>query len=133
MNETTTQINNIIDNLAEKLGVAAERLYPLLVKQAFIDGVMSIVYCLICAAVIFVAVKYCLYLFVKKNGGNDTGWDIACENGIDTFVVLMIAVTITASLAATVAFCINLPTAINALANPEWYAIKKILKSLTNT
>jgi hypothetical protein len=35
----STQIMNVINQIAKKLGVAAEKLYPILRKQAMIDGV----------------------------------------------------------------------------------------------
>ncbi len=34
------QINDVINNIAEKIGMAADKLYPVLIKQAYVDGVI---------------------------------------------------------------------------------------------
>jgi hypothetical protein len=42
MNNFGEQINVVINNLSSKLGVAADKLFPLLVRQSYIEGFLSI-------------------------------------------------------------------------------------------
>lgn len=42
-NDIANQVMQIINQIAEELGVATERVYPILLKQAHIEGVVDLI------------------------------------------------------------------------------------------
>ena len=114
------QINQIVDMVAQKLGVAVEAVYPMLIKQAevftstyhvtlWITGIAFFL-CMVFIAVIIWKMDYCS----------------------EEFVVVL---TIVGILVCGVAFFIaggislaNMTEYFTALHNPEWWAIEYVTK-----
>lgn len=110
-----------IDKLAAKLGVAAEHVYEVLVKQAIANGVANV---LIGALVIAAAILLSAYTvrFVKKRLKTH-GMD-----GVDLFVLIIFClVFIVLPVFGGIA---SVADGITALVNPEYYAIKEILDTI---
>jgi len=124
MNNISEQINNIINNLSEKLGVAAEKLYPVLIRQAYVDGVISLLgilgglfLCIVPFLVLKIVIK-------KDKNGNYLAEDWDNEWGI---LWIGNAAPIVAGL---VFVCANTATTITAFANPDWYILQMILDKI---
>ena len=99
-----------IDALAEKLGVAAQELFAIYVRQApleFVD-VAAVAVVLIIIGLLF---KYSLSKMIKEEQFDDSGWWIV--TGV-TCVALFIFVAVEIGETAQ---------AIKAVLNPEYYAI----------
>jgi len=124
MNNISEQINNIINNLSEKLGVAAEKLYPVLIKQAYVDGVISLLGILL--GLFFCIVPFLVLKIITKKDKNDNylaeGWGeewIMWWSGSILFMIV-----------GLIFVCINIITAITAFANPDWYILQMILDKI---
>jgi len=115
----------VLEKLAEKLGVTSGYLWDVLVKQAFIDGILSIMFAVLTS--ICVAVLYKLH---KKFSGKHP--NSACCNWYEkleylgpamflptTFIGVMVVVAI-----------IGLFGAVTAFVNPEYWALHEILSVL---
>lgn len=110
-----------IDKLAAKLGIAAEHVYGVLVKQAYANGVTDV---LIGVLVIAAAILLSAYTvrFVKKRLKTH-GMD-----GVDLFVLISFClVFIVLPVFGGIA---SVADGIKALVNPEYYAIKEILDTI---
>jgi len=101
-----------IDQIAAKLGVAAEHAYPLLIKQQRINGVMDLLFGI--AAIILI--PYCIRWTVKLSKHYD----------YDIYAIVPIIVGIIAAIFGPMALYYG----VGELLNPEYYAIKDILSIL---
>lgn len=115
MDEKTLQA---LTALADKLGTTAEYLWGVLLKQAPITGALSL---LMMAA--WVAVCVLLVRYVKrKTAGEEPEWDDEVTRAFAwAGTVCLCAI---AALVITIAFS----DAITALVNPEYWALRQILK-----
>lgn len=118
------QINSVINNLAEKLGVAVDKVYPMLIKQAYMDGIVSAIFMII--GIIMCIAPYIGYRIVTKKDKNDNyiayGWD---EGWYGFGAIFLIVFLIGLGLIFT-----NISITVNAFGNPEWYAIQQIINQL---
>jgi len=116
------KIVEIIDKLAEKLGVASEAIWSVLVKQAFVEGITSIFW-----AIIMYLSAFVFYIFVRnlfkeyseaqKNNPNEDyeGYVIAVIiSGAMEIICLLVGL-------------IQTVDAIHCLINPEYWALREIL------
>ena len=118
-----------IDAIAANLGVAAEHVYGALLKQAMVSGVRSLVYIILCLAVVYMVIRMLKKVYTDVKDGNNNsifldGWEIS-------------AAGITASFAGGIALFIlfiaiiaNISNASTALLNPEYWALKEILDTI---
>lgn len=127
MNEKVIEnVTEYIDVMAAKLGVAAEHVYEVLVRQQFIDGITYLVmFSLFLLLTIFLG--FATVRFFKLGEETDDrdkqelfAFITVCF-GIATLILLFIA-----------GFCLlfNVPGAVKQLINPEYYAIKEILDTI---
>ena len=123
------QVTQIIDSICERLGVAAEYLYPLLVRQAYVDGITALLGCLLFPASI-VALYFFYKHFFKPDKEGETRWDKCFRSDTELFVALPMAGLVVAATVALFASFGCIGTAISAFVNPEWYAITSILNKL---
>ena len=123
------QVIEVIDALAAKLGVAAEYLYPLMVRQAYVDGYKGIGALVISIICIVVSVKTIHFVCVDKKGRTEPRISASDDDaqGGWIFVVFMMGIMLIGSIAALSCFY---SSTIDALLNPEWYAITNLLKSI---
>src|SRR5690554_2255859 len=116
------KLSEAIQVMAEKLGVAAEKLYPMLIKQAHIEARFALLWAAIgLAMLIFIGIMiYQFYFKVIDGGGYKTtrssDWDF--EHVFFWFVATLVIIT------GVIIFTDNLRTYITAFYNPEWHAIK---------
>ena len=111
------QIFSRIDVIGAKLGVAANHLWPVLVRQSYAYAWMDVVGALVAAVI--VARLYSWIPTVWKKADNDDGYFFAS--------VFVIAGTIGGS-AITV---ICLLGAVGRFVNPEFYALRSVVEMLT--
>lgn len=123
--EISKQVIEVLNEVAGKLGVAAEYLYPVLLKQARIDGIvgiMSIFGYLIAALGLAFLVMY----LVRKI--EDMTGEFA-----ETMALVGITIGGILSLFLLIVFIIellNLEVYITALLNPDWYILEKLLMQI---
>lgn len=114
MNE---KILEALQTLAAKLGVTAEHLWGVLLKQAPIDGTVDFV---MCAALVWLNLKL-VRLVIKKTSGKDPEWEDESLVGA-AWVCLAFLV-----LFSTLAVWFNIAMIIAAFFNPEYWALKQLL------
>lgn len=120
-----------LDAIGAKLGVLANHLWEVLVRQAYIEGVTDLIFAAIAAIWFLCAVKL-LHTILnvpheERKQGN-TWWEygdqLTVVGGIGT-----IAGTIT-GIGALVSGLYNLTTGIQQVMNPEFYALQYVLSEL---
>jgi len=124
MENISEQVMSVINQIAEKLGIAVEKLYPILRKQATIDGYINI----ICLVGSIVGLLLSLIYFYK-NPDNSVD-DYNETKRIDLFKRGIFIVIMTLSAIGFIAQVIFIKDTIVALFNPDWYIINNILKNL---
>ena len=123
MDEKTLQA---LTGLANKLGITAEYLWGVLLRQAPLTGVIDLI--LIIAWVIG-AVLWCRFIVRKTTcpkPTDDKRYPRADWTGEAAFFAWASAVVV--ALIAGLAVSISLATTVAALANPEYWALRQILK-----
>ncbi len=115
MNEKIyNDVSNAIAALSQKLGVAAEHVYGVLVKQQIVEGIFSIVAIVLCIIGIFIASKAIRYGFSIYEKHEDT-----------SFLIVTVASTGIAIMLMASAFNTS---GVLKIVNPEYYAIQEITK-----
>lgn len=107
-----------IDKLAAKLGVAAEHVYGVLVKQAVVSGSVSIGASLVLLLIAIVIPILCMREAKRRKGIISDGLAIAFGWGVFAAVFMLIISLVTGVIG------------IKAVLNPEYYAIKEILDTI---
>lgn len=119
--QTAQNVNDIIDHLATKLSVPATQLWTILVQQARVEAIQTIV--TDCVWLLFIAAYLVTWRRVerwvdaeqktdKNAGGAGIFWCFAA--GAVSIVGLVLTVT-------------SLNGIITALVNPQYYALSKVL------
>lgn len=110
-------IKHYIEELAQSLRVAAEHVYGLLVRQQVISGIVTVVSILL-AGVVLVAVFS--KLLKRQKEVSEEGYDTTEHEFAIVFLGIVLAVVIVVSI-------IIVPSSVNQIFNPEYYAIKEIM------
>jgi hypothetical protein len=124
MNKTDETLAGILKELAAKFGTTVDKLYAILIKQAFIVGIE----CCIVISIIVIAYSIFLKYLLKDYHKQKTkyGWDSIMEYfdehglaGFLTFIFTVITIGVITGCGITAANC---------LFNPEYYVFKNLIK-----
>lgn len=121
-------LNELIKELADKLGTTAEKLYSVLVKNSKLEAIISFINLGVIILFYFPCFYAWQYLIPKcvsvgGNGFNATEWPENIQ-----IMVAILAIASAALIIGTVAQIFNsIDTGIKNLINPEGAAIEKIL------
>lgn len=116
MNDIGTQLNTVIDNLANKLGVAADKVWPMLIRQAHVDGAKYIIGFIVFG--IIAAILWAIGIHAWRDGNEEVcGWCIA---GAFVITFFWLGVLVFGGW-------------VTAVWNPEYYALTKVLEMLPTT
>lgn len=113
-------VMEVVMLIAERLGVATDYLWPILLRQARIEGLCGVFYIitgLIINIFIFRYVLRCMKIYWRATD------DKIRENINTTMLWLFLPVF----LIITIAILANVNNILTALLNPEWYVIHNIL------
>jgi len=129
------QINLVLNNLASKLNITVDMLYPCLLKQAKIEGIIALVY-IILGCVAILTTFFVIYYFTIKKTENHTTYDdkniLVTKSYLwdDVSIVLfyMIIGIIVIILISIILY--NTENYITATYNSEYYVLNKILTQL---
>ena len=118
------KVSEYIDAVATKLGVAAEHVYGLLVRQQVTEGVVNIV-----SGLVILAVLITLIVFTARKIGSKL--DFGYMDGADLAMLLIFGGIGVALIGGCLYFGLSVTTdGIKHLMNPEYYAIKEIIKAV---
>jgi amino acid transporter len=145
------QLASVIEVLSQKLGVAAEYLYPILIRQAYVDGWASIAFIALGIIAILVAIKILRYLLVPvsfteehppivegtkeikttKNMTRFAAWTTHKDEGMRIITWIMIIPALVMLLFGIIDILAHTENAIKAFGNPEWHAIKQLVDTVS--
>lgn len=124
MNETMLQeILNRLDALSAKLGVAAHALFALYVRQAYIDGIESVLIIAAMAVAIYFLVKITLRLWDQIDELGKLGKDRMGSGSCAFFAVVCIIICAWVGI-------YFLCTAIDCFSNPQLVAFKSLAATI---
>ena len=108
-----------LEPIAEKLGVAVEHLWEVLIRQAPISGVFDLLFYALTGAAAYATYK--LWLFIIRKCGEDRWDEIAyLWPGLATISVAAMIIASLASMSTTAA----------AFFNPEYWALHQVLSAI---
>lgn len=128
MNNFGEQINIVINNISEKLGIAVEKLYPALVKQAYIEGFINLVW-FITDSIIFYIMLKCVIRWFRNPEKKDDG-TYSWEKGYTGLFITKVTICLCLLPILFILICANFNDSIQALLNPNWYMIQKIISQI---
>lgn len=121
------KVTEYIDAMAVKLGVAAEHVYEILVRQQYVEGITVLIGCLLFVVVsLFIARKTTELTSVKREERkgkyvSEISEDLALVAYVLSWTVFFIALLVSV---------FAVPDCIAQFINPEYYAIKEILDTI---
>lgn len=110
-------LNQALEQLAQAFNTTVDKLYPMLIKQAYVSGVSSILLILFSWIVLGVVVHIFKKHGVKKGSYN------TLTSGTVGFIIATVLISIVTVLITMIAGS----NAITALINPEYWALTKVL------
>lgn len=114
------QVTQIIQEIAKQLGIVADKIYPILIRQAYVEGFTNLFSLMLC--VVFGVVSYKIF---KKT------LNLCLEDETLALIFGIICIiTILVSLLSFVTFCMNFTNMVTALVNPDYYIIQKIISMM---
>jgi len=127
MDNTASQINSVIDNLANKLGTTVSNVYPMLVKQAAVDAWVNLTFMILSMIAIITTIIYTYKTYAGYDSDGNCAYTKAERKGQEKVIVITtIALCILSFIGLIVILCCFNDT-ITAFANPQYYALQKLL------
>lgn len=140
------QAMNLVEQLADKLGVAVEHLWRILIKQQYAEGVIDIVLSVLCVGILIAIIIYAPKLTVhytneykrlvedrKTNGTGYNGSKSVPSFEEDRYNDLRKSIPTYAIVVGTVVFVLTvifIVCGIQEIINPEYFALKEILNCI---
>jgi len=115
----------VIEEIAARLGVAVEYIYPILLRQARIEGVVGVFMILLGVVLSYVSYRMCAKFLGKLQ--EDLYFKEKETYEVFAGISGILGVLFSLSVLAGILFSKNI---ITALFNPEWYIINNILGKL---
>lgn len=109
-----------LDAMAEKLGVAAQYLWGVVVKQAYVEGITDLIVTVVLAIAATIAIKLCIKWHYKII---EDRWDDISYLPF-TFAVIGIVVLLGIALG-------NLVDGVQHIANPAYFALKLLGEAIS--
>lgn len=116
-------VNQVLEQLAQAFNTTVDKLYPILIKQAYVEAIVNIV-----TVIVFVAAWYVLYrIFFKRIGVKKDRYGMGMED-TSIFMVLVFSLFSVISFVVILVSLVSIPT---QLINPEYWALKQVLDALS--
>lgn len=127
------QLNDIIDVLSERLGVAGDYVYQALMNQVTVEIFDRIITLAFIVVMIALAALYCKKVFWDKNKNGDTIFDRADQS--DSIALVLMLTGVGLILGIIVFVCVlKIPSLLSGLVqmitNPEYYALQQIMEMI---
>lgn len=115
------QLNLVVDKLSDKLGVAANAIMPMMIRQAFATFISTIIALCVFSVMLFISFKQ---MIKHKNV-------IFKDNDITaTFESLWFVSSVFSIIGFIVSLIIFLSVGLTAAINPEYWAFQKIMEMI---
>ncbi|WP_410988681.1 hypothetical protein [Bacillus cereus] len=112
-----------LDAVAEKLGVAVDKVYEVMYKQMIVEGIMHAVTAVTSVAIVTFGLKYFLKTLSYLHEKSDDNWN---ESRWDILIVVVWIVYVILVIMSIISLYLDIPMAIGKLVNPEYYMIEEI-------
>jgi uncharacterized membrane protein required for colicin V production len=120
-NEIVQKIDGYLHALAKSLGVASEYVMKTLTHQMFIEGLVYSIF-----TMLFIVVGgFVLYKLIKTAMKY---WDDLYDKDMEAPVIIGLVILSIVYIVITIVGIIDLPEEVMKAMNPEYYALKEILK-----
>ena len=110
-----SELIKLLADLANKLGTTTERLWSCLLRQAPIEGIIYLI-----VWVVYGVVLWRVFKWVKEFPKSD--WNDAFLDNLPMVIFICVVIS------SLVIFGAALPMIVAALFNPEYWALKQIIK-----
>jgi hypothetical protein len=116
-------LNKQLAELAQKLGVSVEHIWAVLIKQAYIDGLSSLVTTLVC--VLLGAVVTCAFFYLRRKFKNvpRQEWTQPAGLLLDPFGFVILGMIV---FVIIFVISVNLYWVASDFYNPEFYALRHL-------
>lgn len=124
------QLNDVIDVLSERLGVAADYVYQAVMNQAQLVLIRNIIFLLICISIFAVTGIYMKKTFWDKDANGYSRFECASEDYNNQRSGIYIGMTFAlafVSILAVIWFPFIISTLIQVIGNPEYYVLRQIM------
>lgn len=118
------QLTILLEKLADKLGTTTEYLWSVLIDQALISAINSMIFIGITIIVTFFTLKYHIKFSKEDSEGNSMYYN---QEELLTGPMVFIGMACIVMIILSLVFLSNLST---ALFNPEYWALEKILEQI---
>ena len=123
-----TQVTQLIEKLAAKLGTTAEFLWGVLVKQAQVDAIVATLF--VAFTICYVWAWFVLHItFSKKHDENGYEKNLYDKHDTELSVPMAFAGFVGAIFVLAVFFS-AIPMAVSGFVNPEYSALQRILTTI---
>lgn len=110
--------NQVLEQLAKAFNTTVDKLYPVLVQQAYVTGIASLLGILIAWSLLATII-----IIFKKHGiRKEKHYDGVTDGTVVLIIITSIVSVATIIITATVGY-----EALTALLNPEYWALKEVL------
>ncbi len=109
-------VNKVMEQLAMAFNTTVDKMYPMLIKQAYISGIINTLIGITAIVILVVGTKIA-YKYWEQIYDVDGDFAVWCVGGLYAVI-------------AVIAVPILLHSGITALLNPEYWALKEILSTL---
>lgn len=120
-NETVSVVMQKLEAMATGLGTTAKYLWTIIIKQAYITGIIDIL-CVVGAGILLFG-----YIAFIKHATKNKWYD---GNEVEATVVATVLLTIITLVFTIISTTICIPEAITCFLNPEYWAFTKVLKEI---
>ena len=131
VNTVVDKVAGLLEKVADKLGVAANKVWPWLVKQQYVEGATPLIALGICtAASVFSYTRLVKYMSFSTDRKNGEDWDAhkARKANIEAFQMIwggVLALTFAGGILALLCSM----GGIQQLINPEYFALMDLVKA----
>ncbi len=130
----SAQINEVIDNLALKLGVAATEVFGIFEAQATAEIVKSSFSIFMCLCILCICWVYVWKVFIVKDKDGNSMFQNCEQNDDDDLCIFLFGLAAGAAILAVImvfSVICNVNHIIQYAMNPRYWALKQILDLIT--
>lgn len=126
------QLNDVIDVLSERLGVAGDYVYQALMNQVPVKVAENIISLVFGAVIMVLTIIYCKKVFMDKDKNGDNRFDRAFNDYTGLGLVYIVGGLLLGIV--LVVFVIQIPSilsnVVQLIANPEYYVLQQIMEMI---
>jgi hypothetical protein len=126
--EIKVDVNQLVHDLSQKLGVAVEKVYGMLYTQMIIDGVWCLLWVIVSGFGMYFTYKMAAHLAnkLKQEKEYESRWHRKDWSDFPHYIIPIVLLGIL----LPITFLVNLKSGMDLLLNPDWQVIKYVLNQI---